>query len=245
MRHLPVVTCLLASLFVGVTAHAQTATQRKQLISAMVLPSDAKLSFLDSSGKPISYDDFMRQVRVPGASFSKDVDAHSAVVLRINPAHLSSPAPNTLSLKIKPGDALPAFDLRTAQGQRMTNADLAGHYTLLSFYFADCIPCIAEVPTLNALAKQHKDFKLLTVTYESRIAAKAFANQRGLHVPSLTDAQSWIDALGVSTYPALLLIDPQGHLVAATVSTALATPASHDIPTTAEITQWVDQHRKP
>lgn len=241
MPRLPVASCLFASLLACTAVQAQTTTQTQQLRSALVLPSDAKLSFLDSSGKPIGYNEFMRQARAPGASFSKDVSAHLAV-LRINPAH-QAPAPNTLSLKIKPGDALPAFDLRTTQGQRVTNADLTGHYTLLSFYFTDCIPCIAEVPTLNALAKQHTDFKLLTVTYESRDAAQAFAKQRGLHVSSLADAQTWIDALGVSTYPALLLVNPHGRLAAATVSTALATPATHGIPTSAEITQWVDRHR--
>lgn len=243
MPRLAAITCLLASLFVGAAAHAQTAAQKQHLISALMLPGNANISFLDSSGKPIGYDDFMRQVRTPGVSFDKSVSPQSDVVLRINSAH-QAPAPNTLSLKLKPGDALPAFDLRTAQGQRMTNADFKGHYTLLSFYFAECIPCIAEVPTLNALAKQHKDFKLLTVTYEPRDAALAFAKQRNLRVPSLVAAQSWIDALGVSTYPALLLIDPQGRLAAATVSTALATKAD-DIPTPGEITQWVNRHRKP
>lgn len=237
----PTASCLFAGLLACTAAQAQTTAQALQLRSALVLPGDAKLSFLDSSGKPIGYDEFMRQARAPGASFSKDVSANLAV-LRINSAH-QVPTSNTLSLKIKPGDALPAFDLRTAQGQRITNAAFAGHYTLLSFYFADCIPCIAEVPALNALAKQRMDFKLLTVTYESRDTALAFAKQRKLQVRSLVDAQAWIDSLGVSTYPALLLIDPQGHLAAATVSTALATPATHGIPTTAEIAQWVDQHR--
>ena len=244
MSRLPAIAYLLAGLFVGTTACAQTAAQKQQLISAMVLPGNAKISFLDSSGQPISYDDFMRQARAPGTSFSKDVNAQSNVVLRINSAH-QTPTSNTLSLKLRPGDALPAFDLRTAQGQRVTNADFEGHYTLLSFYFAECIPCIAEVPALNALAMQHKDFKLLAVTYDPRDTALAFAKQRNLRVPSLVDAQSWIDSLGVATYPALLLIDPQGRLVAATVSTALATKASRGIPTPGEITQWVDQHRKP
>lgn len=239
MPRLLAIFCLLAALLAGTAAHAQTAAQAQQLRSALVLPSDAKLSFLDSHGKPISYDDFMREMRAPGTSFSKDVDTHSAAVLRINPAH-EAPATSTLSLKIKPGDALPVFDLSTTQGQRVTNADFAGHYTLLSFYFAECIPCIAEVPTLNALAKQHNDFKLLTVTYEPRDAALAFAKQRKLQVPGLVDAQSWIDALGVSTYPALLLIDPQGHLAAATISTTLA---KHGVPTTGEIAQWVNRHR--
>lgn len=236
---------LLASLLMGTAVHAQTAAQKQQLIAALVLPSEAKFSFLDSHGKPISYDDFMRQAHVPGASFSKDVDSHSNVVLRINASH-KAPVSDAVSLKIRLGDALPGFDLRTAQGQRVTNADLRGHYTLLSFYFAECIPCIAEIPTLNTLARQRKDFRLLTVTYESRDATLAFASQRNLRVPSLVGAQSWIDALGVSTYPALLLVDPQGHLAAATVSTALATKTDHDgIPTPAEITRWVDQHRKP
>lgn len=240
MPRLTVVPCLLASLLVVQTARAQTTAQTQQLLSALAFPSDAKLRFLGSDGKPISYADFMRQVHMPGVSFSKSLVAHSAV-LRINPAN-QAPAPNTLSLKIKPGHALPNFDLRTAQGKRITNKDLAGHYTLLSFYFAECVPCIAEVPTLNALAKQHKDFKLLTVTFEPRDVALRFAKKRGLQVPGLVDAQSWIDSLGVSTYPALLLIDPQGRLAAATVSTALA---KHDIPTTGEITRWVDQHRRP
>ena len=240
----PAIACLLASLFVGATAYAQTAAQKQQLISGLMLPGNANISFLDGSGKPISYDDFMRQAHTPGVSFDKSVTPQSDVVLRINSAQ-KTPAPNTLSLKLKPGDALPAFDLRTAQGQRVTNADFKGHYTLLSFYFAECIPCIAEVPTLNALAKQRKDFKLLTATYEPRDAALAFARQRNLRVPSLVDAKSWIDALGVETYPTLLLIDPQGHLAAATVSTALATKADRDIPTPAEITQWVDRHRMP
>lgn len=210
----------------------------------MVLPSNANINFLDSTGKPISYDDFMRQVRTPGVSFAKDVSPRSDVVLRINSAH-QVPAPNTLPLKLKPGDALPAFDLRTTQSRRVTNEDFKGHYTLLSFYFADCIPCIAEVPALNALVKQHNDFKLLAVTYESRDTALEFAKQRNLQVPSLVGARAWIDALGISTYPALLLIDPQGHLAAATISTALATKTSHDVPTASEIKQWVNQHRKP
>lgn len=244
MSRLPAIAYLLAGLIVGTAACAQTAAQKQQLISAMVLPSNAKISFLDSSGQPISYDDFMRQVHAPGASFSKDVNAQSDVVLRINSAH-QAPASNALSLKLKPGDALPAFDLRTTQGQRVTSADFKGHYTLLSFYFAECTPCIAEVPTLNALAMQHKDFKLLAATYDPRDTALAFAKQRNLRVPSLVGAQSWIDSLGVATYPALLLIDPQGRLAAATVSTALTTKADRGIPTPGEITQWVDQHRKP
>lgn len=241
MLRLTVAACLSAVLLACTTAHAQTDTQMQKLRYRLGLPGDAKLSLLDSKGKPISYDDFMRQVRTHGSSITRNPATHSTV-LSINSASQIATL-DTLSLKIKPGDALPAFDLRTTQGQRVTNADLAGHYTLLSFYFADCSPCIAEVPTLNALAKQHTDFKLLTVTYDSRNAAQVFAKQRGLHAPSLAGAKTWIDALGVSTYPALLLVDPQGRLAAATVSTALATPATHGIPTTTEISQWVDRHR--
>ena len=237
---------VLVSLVAITTAHAQTAEQSQKLISELALPSNSKITYLDSNGKAIDYNEFMRQVRQPGHSFAttKDFDSHTAT-LRINPDNASAPAIAPL-LKIKPGDELPAFSLRDTQGRHLTNASLTGHYTLLTFYFADCPPCIAEVPSLNALEKQHKDFELLGATFETRAAAVAFGKQRGLKVPSLTDAKQWINRLGVSTYPTLLLIDPHGRMVAGVLSTTLVKATDKAAaPSAAEIVQWVEKHRAP
>ncbi len=244
MPRMKLLACLLIGLLTGNAAYAQTAEQAQQLITGLGLPSNPKITFVDGSGKAVDYDEFMRQVNQPGHSFSaeKDFNAHTAT-LRIKVAS-TPPAASSTTLKIKAGDALPAFSLHDAHGHRLTNAALTGHYTLLSFYFADCPPCIAEVPTLNALAKQPKDFKVLAATYETQDVALAFAKQHRLEVPSLTGAQQWIDTIGISTYPTLLLIDPQGRLVAEVLSTALVTPQDKDhVPSAAEITRWVEKHR--
>lgn len=239
MSRLPAASLLLACLLFGSAAHAQSAAQKRQLLANLALPADAKLSLLDSQGKPIGYDEFMRQATVPGTSFSKDV-AGQVATLRINTGKFVVADDQTL--KIKPGEALPAFALRTAQGLRISNADFAGHYTVLSFYFAECVPCIAEVPALNALAREHKDIRLLSVTFDSRETALAFANKRGLKIPSLVDAQDWIDALGIKTYPTLMLVDPHGRLAAATISSSLA---KNHAPTANDFARWIAQHRKP
>lgn len=230
----------LAFLALAGPALGRTSPQA-HLIGALALPADTRLTFLDARGAPIGYDEFMAKVEAGKASFSirKDLAAHTAT-LRIKPA--AAAEPQRPRLRVEAGQALPPFALETARGRHLTNASLAGHYTLLSFYFADCLPCIAEVPELNALAQQRADLELLPVTYEPRDVATAFARQRGLRLDSLVDAQAWIDALGVQTYPTLVLVDPRGRLVAATFSTSLGAPGS---PRAADIARWVDQHRAP
>lgn len=234
-----ILACLFAITAFGM-AHAQTASAPPELVSALALPADTKLSFLDTDGSTIGYREFMQKAKDDKLSFSidKDVDAHTAT-LRLGsaskPASASQP-----TLKIHPGQTLPSFALDTAQGRHLTEAALSGHYTLLSFYFADCLPCIAEVPALNALAQRRDDLEVLPVTYEPGETARTFAGQRKLQLDSLIDAQAWIDVIGVDTYPTLVLVDPHGRMAAAVISTSLA---KHGSPTADDIGHWIDQHR--
>jgi len=230
----------LFALALAGASHAQTASETQALISALALPADTKISFVDIDGSPIGYDEFMHKANVDKLSFNvgKNLTAHTAT-LRLTAARKAA-RPADPALKIRPGEPLPTFALDTAQGRHLTNASLAGHYTLLSFYFADCVPCIAEVPALNTLAQQRAGLQVIPVTFESRETARAFAKQRKLRLDSLVDAQAWIDALGVQTYPTLVLVDPNGLVAAAAVSTSLA---QHGSPTADDIGRWIDRHR--
>lgn len=237
----PIAFCaLLATGLLGAAVHAQQHSADEQgFAEALHLGANVKLNYLDSNGKSISFAEFTKQMG-QGISFkiNKQPEANLAV-LQLNKAG-DKPPSLSLKLKVKPGEALPAFSLDSTHGRRITNADLAGRYTLLSFYFADCLPCIAEVPALNAFASPHKDINVLAVTYEDRDTATRFAAQRGLQWNSIIDAQNWIDTLGLSSYPTLLLVDPRGHLAAATISTTLA---RKDTPSAEDIARWVHQHR--
>lgn len=238
MTRIGAIACLFIAL--AGAAHAQTASETQDLISALALPADAKISFVDIDGSPIGYGEFMQKANVDKLSFSvdKDLKAHTATLRLISAKKAAEPAGP--ALKVHPGDPVPAFALDTAQGRHLTNASLAGHYTLLSFYFADCVPCIAEVPALNKLAARGDALQVLPVTYEPRATAEVFAKQRKLRLDSLVNAQTLIDAIGVTTYPTLVLVDPHGRVAAAAISTSLAKRGSPDAD---DLAHWIDQHQ--
>lgn len=240
MKSMAPCALIVASLLLAPAQAQQRNADEQKLIEALHLDPDVKLSYLDSDGKPIPPEAFISRMS-QGQSFGihKNLAAKTAA-LQLDGAG-QKPKAFPLRLAIQTGATLPAFALESIHGRHLTNADLIGHYTLLSFYFADCLPCIAEVPTLNAFARQHQDLGVLAVTYEPRDAATRFAAQHRLQPDSLFDAQAWIDALGVETYPTLLLIGPDGHLVAATISTTLAHQGT---PTAADIARWVERYRK-
>ena len=75
---------------------------------------------------------------------------------------------------LKAGAAFPAFALKTTAGVPVAGDVLSGRLTLLNFFFADCSRCIAEVPTLNAYARQHPEVQVLAVTFDDAEIAKKF-----------------------------------------------------------------------
>jgi len=51
---------------------------------------------------------------------------------------------------------LPDFELRYARGGNCTPEDFKGKITVLNFWYAACLPCVAEIPALNALKAQYE-----------------------------------------------------------------------------------------
>lgn len=89
---------------------------------------------------------------------------------------------------------------------------------LLSFYFAECGPCIAEVPGLNRFAANSTDVRSLAVTFDDARTSREFKAKHAFDWPVLSAAQDVIDALGVKTYPTFALIGTDGTLIARSMS---------------------------
>jgi peroxiredoxin len=179
----------------------------------MMLDDYARVEFRDEAGNAVTFEDILRAIP-SGKSFSIEKDSgHSLATVRIGSKHedAGAPAPEALNA----GQALPAPEgLRTLDGRAFGSAELHGRRTLLSFYFAECLPCIAEVPEINSLAAAHPEMGVYAVTFDDAATAKGFVAQRGLRVPVVADAQPYLDALAVHTYPTLLLVDEQGRVAA-------------------------------
>lgn len=180
--------------------------------AGMLVPEDVSVQFEDASGKPITFDQFVAAAR--GGSFSKDIDTEAKkAVFRVNdPSTSHNSAAKAPALNVGRGQSLPATELSTLAGGRWTPVAKDGRYTLLSFYFDECVPCIAEIPALNAYAHAHPEVRVLAVTFDAAKSARTFRATRHLEWPIAPDAQAFIDALGVRTYPTLLLVRPDGTL---------------------------------
>ncbi|TFW29422.1 TlpA family protein disulfide reductase [Massilia horti] len=130
--------------------------------------------------------------------------------------------------RLKVGEALPEFHLTRLDGTPIDNKALQG-YTLVSFYFAECEPCVKEVPLLNALAERRPDLHLLAFTFDSAKETKEFVAKHGLAWPIVTDAGKLTENIGVKAYPTMALFDRKGELVEVMVNRAqLGNPGAFD-----------------
>ena len=83
----------------------------------------------------------------------------------------------------------------------------------MSFYFAACGPCVADVPALYGLQARMPELGLAAVTFDDEATSRQFVQTRGLRWPVYPQARSFLQALGIRSYPAFALVNPEGRLV--------------------------------
>ncbi|MBT8139392.1 MAG: TlpA family protein disulfide reductase [Gammaproteobacteria bacterium] len=100
-------------------------------------------------------------------------------------------------------------------------AEFAGKWVLINYWAEWCVPCIKEIPELNALQQDHADtIKVLGVNFD-RVAGQqlqTLAQQMGIGFLQLEQDPG--DALRLSrpsALPATYLFNPSGELAAVLV----------------------------
>lgn len=232
-------SCILLLLIcLASAARSATSSQDEQhFVASLHLGATPQVRYLDTNGKPLDYAAFAQQLSAGRRHYSITRDNHAGLaVLRMRPpgAHAGEPG----RFAFGRGDVFPPFELPSLQGGMQRLGDFHGRYTLISFFFAECAPCIAEVPTLNAYAREHGDMNFVAITYEDAATVRRFVDQRGLSWNVLYDGQALTDTLGIGTFPTLMLIDPSGHVAGAAVGTTMQdTPAER----LADLGGWIEQ----
>lgn len=115
---------------------------------------------------------------------------------------------------------LPDLAFRDADGKSVSLADWRGRTVLLNLWATWCVPCRAEMPTLDALQQRlgGPDFEVVAVNIDTRDAdkPKAFLNEIGvkrLHYYSDPSAKIFqeLKAIGLAFgMPTTVLIDARG-----------------------------------
>jgi len=113
-------------------------------------------------------------------------------------------------------EAAPALQLATVDGKAYDLAQLKGRVVIVNFWATWCGPCIAEMPSLQALAAKLGSDKvaLLGVNYhESPQKITAFQRKYKVGFPLLRDAwQEASAAWKVKVLPTTFVIDATGTL---------------------------------
>jgi thiol-disulfide isomerase/thioredoxin len=116
------------------------------------------------------------------------------------------------------GSAAPTTAFEDPDGEAATLADFRGRALLVNLWATWCAPCVAEMPTLDALAaREGGRLRVLTVSQDldGRAKVEAFFAKQGYR-----KLETWLDpqmalmgALKVDTLPTTVLYDSDGREV--------------------------------
>lgn len=132
------------------------------------------------------------------------------------PAKAEKPGTGTLDRSFA-GRPAPRSIFQDPKGEAITLADFRGKPLLVNLWATWCPPCVAEMPTLDALAVREPGLQVLAVSedlngqdkVEAFFAARPFKRLQ----PYLDPQLSLMQELRVSTLPTTILYDAQGREV--------------------------------
>ena len=115
----------------------------------------------------------------------------------------------------------PEFQAPTPSRAPLRLADFRGRYVLLNFWATWCAPCREEMPSMERLYRKlgPKRLTVVAVSQDSEVdQVPAMVAKLGVTFPIALDPTMKIsDQFGVSALPSTFLIDPSGHVIAATM----------------------------
>jgi peroxiredoxin len=117
---------------------------------------------------------------------------------------------------VREGGRAPAFKVRNLQGEAISLEDLKGRVVFLNFWRTDCVPCAAEMPDLERIAKTFagRKFDMMAVSLDLNPDDVArFYRERNLTMPAYIDPHKSVAVkYNVRATPESFIIDPNGNV---------------------------------
>lgn len=182
---------------------------------------------LDTSSKPISKGDFLKEVATGNflpVRLSSDSSAYYYKLYKIN-----IPVDDYTTLLLKgigneeyqhyswEGKALPTINYTDLEDKKFTNQTIKGKILVLDFWFIGCTSCVAEMPKLNEIADQYKsrkDILFASIAFDKKKDLKKFMAKTDFKFHVLSDTASYLaKALGIRAFSTLMVINKEGKIV--------------------------------
>ncbi len=117
----------------------------------------------------------------------------------------------------------PDFTLKTVQGEVMSLGELRGQVVVLNFWASWCLPCRAEMPTLQRIAEEYASQGVVVLGVNSTVQdipgdVAAFLERHGITFPILLDLEGKVTRLyEIRSLPTTFFIGPDGVIRAVTI----------------------------
>jgi len=109
------------------------------------------------------------------------------------------------------GKKLPDFNFTDIEGKLVSLKDLIGKPIVINFWFVECPPCIAEMPSLNSIKERYSssDIQFLSMTYESKEEVIKFLKKTKINWRIIPNIEGYSQILA-SNFPQTIFINRQG-----------------------------------
>ena len=144
------------------------------------------------------------------------------LVLAVAGCRSETPPPTEVAPADEPevaSDLAPDFTLTALDGSSFTLSDHRGEVVILNFWATWCLPCLAEMPTLEALHQELGDAGLRIVGISQDTGGadeiRPFAEQLAVSYPLLPDPAFNVSTRygGVPVLPTTIVVDREGRIV--------------------------------
>ncbi|MBO6516904.1 MAG: TlpA family protein disulfide reductase [Bacteroidia bacterium] len=106
------------------------------------------------------------------------------------------------------------WNLQSTTGELVNLADFKGKKIVINFWATWCPPCIAEMPSMQALYTSYQDdVVFLFVTNDEIERVKHFLKKENLNIPVYTSLSGAPDMLASSRLPTTYILNEAGEIV--------------------------------
>ena len=122
--------------------------------------------------------------------------------------------------KFSVASPVPDFEISDLAGKKVTLKNFNGKIVLLNFWATWCVPCVAEMGSLERLYKTYKDrnFEIVGINVdaaENDAVVSKFVKSNGISFTVLRDPEmSLPPEFGLSGFPESIFLDGQQHVMA-------------------------------
>ncbi|QWT20186.1 TlpA family protein disulfide reductase [Bacillus sp. NP157] len=177
----------------------------------LTIPAGSKLVLRGRDGSPIDLKTFLDGANADDGGFGWTPDLGNGITVLTLESTPSKPKNKWGDLVI--GDPIPAFDLVSSKGRKVSSNRFDHDLTVVNFFFYECTGCVAEIPALNAFHVAHPEVGALAITYDAREGLAHFQKAYGLQWEIVPDAVTFMRKANIAMYPTLGIVDGHGRLL--------------------------------